>query len=142
MNTWQGMMNIGNQFFNQQNWPEAERYYEDAIFLLEERLVKNPRCVESIQGWICAYHNLAELFNRAGKFEDAQRCLFIPHQSMLRIYQDQQSDEDLQLIALKAIKLTLNPLLEFAKEHPPCEACLAELESQLELAYGDQRTYH
>ncbi|MEE1673505.1 hypothetical protein SNR37_002929 [Agarivorans aestuarii] len=142
MNTWQGMMNIGNQLFNQQNWPEAERYYEDAIFLLEERLTKNPRCVESIQGWICGYHNLAEMFIRAGKIEDAQRCLFTPHQSMLHLYHDRQSDEDLQLIALKAIKLTLNPLLEFAKEHPPCEACLAELKSQVELAYSDQQTYH
>ncbi|WP_158589091.1 tetratricopeptide repeat protein [Alginatibacterium sediminis] len=141
MNTWKEVMGIGNHFLNQQNWAEAERHFEEAIYMLEEILSKNPRCVASIQGWIGAHHNLAEMFQNVGKLEDAQRCLLIPHQSMLHVY-NHNKDPDLQLIALSAIKITLTPLLKFASLYPPCESCLEQLELQAQLAYRDEPTYH
>ena len=142
MNTWQEILVRGNSSFEQHKWQSAEQHYKKAIDILDDVLSNNPKCVESIQGWICSYHNLSILFQQTGNLEQAQKCLLIPHHSMMYLAQKEKIDEDQQLIATRAIKLTINPLLEFAKKHPTCESCFNKLMSQYQQIHNDECTYH
>ncbi|NQY36010.1 MAG: hypothetical protein HRT37_13770 [Alteromonadaceae bacterium] len=142
MTTWQEIVVKGNSSVEKHKWQSAEQHYKEAIHILEGLLSNNPKCVESIQGWICSYHNLSILFQQTGKIEQAQKCLLIPHHSMMYMAKKEKTDEDQHLIAMGAIKLTINPLLEFAKKYPTCESCFNKLKSQYQQIHNDGCTYH
>ncbi len=61
---------------------------------------------------------------------------------MLYMAENNNGDEDIELIAIKAINHTLPPLLEFAKVYPPCENCMQKLRSQLAIINNDDTKYH
>ncbi|AWB66122.1 hypothetical protein C2869_06560 [Saccharobesus litoralis] len=142
MGTWQGLMVKGNECFSAKLWSDAEYYYDQAIDILDGMLHQNPKSIEAIQGWICGYHNLSTLFQKTGEIARAQKCLLIPHQSMMHMAQREDIDDDQQLIAIQATKLTLTPLLEFAQTYPTCEGCVDMLMDQYRAAYQDNRTFH
>lgn len=121
---------------------QSEIYHRKVIAQLEKKLNNNPTCVGSICDWIASYHELAAIYQRQGHLDMAQQCLYTPHQSMLYMAQNYQGNEDKRLIAIKAIGLTLPPLLEFSESHPPCEHCMEELQAQLVLIESLHETHH
>lgn len=128
--------------YYEEDSPQSEQYQRQAIYCLEKKLSDNPTCVGSICDWIACYHELAAIYQRKGKLEMAQQCLYIPHQSMLHMAEHNDGNEDKKLIAIKAISLTLPPLLEFSETYPPCEHCMRELQSQLALIENLHETHH
>jgi len=142
METWQSLMTKGNNSFNTNQWLDAEHYYQKAISLLDIKLHKEPKCIEAIQGWICGYHNLSDVFQETGDLAGAQKCLLIPHQSMIYMAENNNIDDEQKLIGMKAIKLTLTPLLEFVKKHPVCNSCFDQLMQQYQSIHCNQAIYH
>jgi len=101
----------------------SERFYRENIYNLEKKLI-------------------AHIYEEKGKVEMAQKCLLIPHQSMLYMALNYKDDEEFQDIALTALDLTLPKLMKFAELHPPCERCMKELNAQLALVENNRKTYH
>ncbi|NTS78063.1 hypothetical protein HR060_14480 [Catenovulum sp. SM1970] len=142
MQTWQDLMLKGNDCFNESNWQDAELYYQSVINMLDDQLRIEPKCVEAIQGWICGYQNLSTLFAQQGRLELAQKCLLIPHHSMLYMAKDASGDPDRQVIAMQALKITLMPLIEFAQKYPTCNSCYDDLIEQYQLLYVPSQHLH
>jgi len=96
---------------------KSEHHYKEDIYILEKEIIFNPTSSHLTLDWIASYHQLALLYINKGLFNDAYKCLFIPHQSML--YMATSSDGSLEQIAIKAISVTLPPLLEFDRLNYP-----------------------
>ncbi|WED23903.1 hypothetical protein L3Q72_21970 [Vibrio sp. JC009] len=126
----------------QENSSCLENYYRSQICTLEKRLLREPKCVDSLKTWIGSYQALADIYNKKGELQQAQRCLFIPHHSMLYMAHHNNGDEELELIAKHAISLTLPPLLAFSEIYPPCDNCMRELRAQQKSLESDINTYH
>ena len=123
MYQWQNLLNNGNECFNEQNWLQAEYYYKQAESHLDILWSANNKDVDLLMAWICTVHNLATLFEAQGNNEVSLQYLLIPHHRMLKLSHNDQSCEDLKLIAMKALKFTFTPLMIFAKKHPMCADC-------------------
>jgi len=119
-----------------------ERYHKEAIYNFEKKLTQEPKCVDVLCDWIASYHELASLYIQQGAIETAQKCLLIPHQSMLYMAKQHNGDLEQEQIALRAINITLPPLLEFADQHPPCENCMKELQAQLRMIQENKKNDH
>lgn len=139
MHTWQSLLLNGNECFDAHNWHEAQRYYLKAIELLDLALQKN---VDEplLFAWICGYHNLSELYKQQGQLERATQTLLIPHQAML--HNLKKTDVKSQQLALKGIKITLPPILQWAQEHPSCDSCFNELIQQSKLIQQQVMNLH
>lgn len=119
METWQQLMRQGNLLYDLQRWHEALGYYNQAIILLEKSIViESSDSQQVIQGWICAYHNVATTYEQQGLIQHSRDTLIIPFHSMLALSYDLQASSQMKLIANQALKITLPPLLEFANKHP------------------------
>ena len=125
-----------NHFFH------TERYHREAIYNFEKKLSQEPKCVEVLCDWIASYHELAFLYEQKGAVDMAQKCWLIPHQSMLYMAQEHNGDVEQEQIAIRAISITLPPLLEFANEHPPCDNCMKELQAQLTMIQHNKKKDH
>ena len=123
MYQWQNLLTNGNECFNEQNWLQAEYYYKEAESHLDTLWSANNKDVDLLMAWICAVHNLATLFEVQGNNDVSLQYLLIPHHRMLKLSHNNQSCEDLKLIAMKALKFTFTPLMIFAKKHPMCADC-------------------
>lgn len=124
------------------NTCRSERYHKEAIYRFEKKLRKQPNCVNTLCDWIASYHDLASIYAQKGKIESAQKCLLIPHQSMLYMAREHHGDIELEQIALRSISLTLPPLMAFTSLYPPCESCMKALKNQLEMIDKNTRTDH
>lgn len=120
----------------------SENFHKEVIYNLERELFKEPKAVGALCDWIASHHELALIYQHKGAIESAQKCLLIPHQTMLYMAQNHYGDEEKKLIALKAISLTLPPLIEFSKRYPPCQDCMKNLNLQLNLIEKDFKDYH
>lgn len=120
----------------------VERMHREAIYSLERKLMEQPTCSELIKSWISSYHLLAECYKAQGDNERAMKCLLIPHHSMAYMAKYYQGDQDTEVVAMSALKLTLPPILEFAEHHPLCEGCMQELELQQKSLYEVTVVYH
>jgi len=141
-------MNSSNQLYTKsdinliQTEPlESERHYRDSIYSLEQKLTLDPKCIESIRQWISSYHQLSVIYQNRGDWIAAQKCLLIPHHSMLYMA-NHTDDEEVELIAIRAINITLPKLMEFAKVHPPCRNCMAELREQMKMLENNNKALH
>ncbi|WP_281558429.1 DUF2753 family protein [Thalassomonas sp. RHCl1] len=133
---WQDLLGNGNRCFDNKDYLQAEYYYQQAQSYLDELWMQDGKNSILLTAWIKASHRLASLFEDQGNAQLALAYLQLPHQRVLTISQDQDYDEDMRLIALSALRLTLAALLEFAQRHPICENCLrqlTELEAQISL---------
>jgi len=119
-----------------------ERDYKAQIYSLERELIEQPKKIESLCEWIDCYHKLSEIFQLQEDYERAQKCLFIPYQSMLYMAQYYNGDEEKALIARKALNLTLPPLLVFSEQYPPCQNCLSKLKLQQSLLEEENKNTH
>ena len=120
----------------------SERFYRETIYHLEKKLAVQPKSLDSLYDWIASYHELAVIYEQKGDVLMAQKCLLIPHQSMLYMALNVKDDKEWEQIALSAINLTLPKLMKFAEIHPPCEQCMKELNSQLALIENNKKTHH
>ena len=120
---------------------ESERHYRDSIYSLEQKLTLDPKCIESIRLWISSYHQLSVIYQNRGEWIAAQKCLLIPHHSMLYMA-NHTDDEEVELIAIRAINITLPKLMEFAKVHPPCRSCMTELREQMKMLESNNKSLH
>ena len=119
MATWQKFMVQGNQLFTHQKWCDALGYYNKAITLLEDTIAIEVTDIEKIiQGWVCGYHNIATTYEQQGLIELSRDNLVIPFKAMLALSYNQNASEEMKLAASSALKMTLPPLLEFAKNYP------------------------
>ena len=114
-------------FFN------SERFHREAIYNLEKKLIAEPKCLGALCDWIASYHELALIYLQKGALIKAQKCLLIPHQSMLYMAQSHNGDREQEQTALNVLALTQPPLMAFAKIYPSCEQCMNRLKSQLAL---------
>ena len=120
----------------------SERFYRETIYNLEKKLIVEPKCLESLYDWIASYHELASIYIQKGEVIMAQKCLLIPHQSMLYMALNYNNDREWEQIALSAMNLTLPKLMKFAAIHPPCDKCIKELRSQLALIESNNKMHH
>ncbi|TEW46453.1 hypothetical protein [Psychromonas algicola] len=119
MAAWQQFMNQGNHLFTHQKWCDALGYYNKAITLLENSITtENADIQQVIQGWICGYHNVATTYEQQGLIKLSRDALVKPFKQMLALSCNPKASQEMQLTASSALKMTLPPLLEFAKNHP------------------------
>jgi len=128
--------------YGKENTYRDKNYYREAIYDYERQLAKQPKCVDLLCRWIENYHELASIYAQEGKIESAQKCLLIPHRSMLYMAQEHKADDDQEQIALRALSLTLPPLMAFASIYPPCSSCMTSLKSQLDMIEKNTKTDH
>jgi hypothetical protein len=124
-------MPVKTFFYEKDDAVNDERFHREAIYSLEKKLLHEPNCVASLCDWIASYHELALVYLRKGSPELAQKCLFIPHQSMWYMAQHNSENKELEQIAIKAISLTLPPLIEFTEKFSACDTFMLELKAQL-----------
>jgi hypothetical protein len=139
---WQSLLKIGNDCFHDQQWSQAELFYSEAYDLLAFSYRDNPLCTQTLMAWICACHNLSTLYESTEKFTLALRFLTVPHEYLLEITKSEIENEDIKLIAFNGLKLTLSPILMFAKKHPICDDCLESLTSLKNLLKQNSLTIH
>ena len=124
---WQQMLKSGNQCFDQEQWLQAEYFYKEAYAELDKQWHQTPKQTELLMAWLCASHNLSTLHEVQGELKVSLQYLKIPHLKLKEIACDDNQCDDLKLIAFKALKFTLTPLLSFAKKYPTCRDCMDDL---------------
>lgn len=127
MEVWKLLLLKGNDCFNKQAFPLAEEYYHQAIECIEQKWLADIKDYELLMAWISAFHNLAVLYEEQSQPKVAFRYLQIPHQRLTELSQQTEHGEELQLIAIRTLKITLTPLLAFSKKYPACGGCLSSL---------------
>ena len=123
MYQWQDLLRYGKACFDNKDWLQAEYYFKQAESDLDQLWSQNSKNIELLMAWICSSHNLATLFEEQGNIEVSLQYLLLPHQRLLMLSENQQCCEDVQLIAIWALKLTLPPLITFAEKYPMCQEC-------------------
>lgn len=118
MESWQQIMIQGNQLYTQQKWQQALDNYHQAITLLENSVAIEPAQIQQvIEGWICGYHNVAITYEQQGFIKLSRDSLVTPFCTMLALSYNPEASSDTKLIARRALKMTLPPLLEFANRY-------------------------
>lgn len=128
MQYWQMLMENGNTCFDTQSWQEAESCYQDAIEQIKLKWEEEPENFELLMGWISGQHNLATLYEAQGLNYTALRYLTMPHHWMMALLRGESVSESFRALAMKAVKVTLLPLLEFSHRHPICDTCYEALQ--------------
>ena len=127
---WQSLLQLDNDSYNDNQWQQAEFFYSEAYDLLAYGYRNNPVCEETMIAWVCTCHNLSALYEQMGNTSLSLRFLTVPHEYLQDVSQTDNAPNDIKLLAIKGLSLTLPALLTFAKKHPICEDCLKTLEGQ------------
>ena len=134
MPLWQQFINQGNQLFTHKKWGDALGYYNKAVSLLEDAMKTEITDIQQIiQGWICAYHNIASTYEQQGLIELSRDALMTPFHHMLALSRDPTTTEAIQLAANSALTITLPPLFAFAKKNPNEFAFINQVIEQLNI---------
>lgn len=115
---WQSLLTLGNQCFYEKKWSQAEFFYGEAHDLLAFAYSNDPLSSDTLMAWICTCHNLSSLYEEMGNLDLALRYLMVPHEYLKEINESEVPNDEVKLIAFKAMSTTLNPILLFAKNHP------------------------
>ena len=118
---------------HQENGCDSELFYKGIIYHYEQKLREQPKCISTLYYWIASYHELALIYQHLGDSEMALKCLLIPHQSMQYISEHHNGDHEQKLIAIKAMKDTLVPLIRFTETNQTDDLCIPQLKSQLSM---------
>ncbi len=135
MEPWQILLKNGNVSFDNEQWSQAEGYYQQAVSCLESLWLEDLENIKLLMAWISSFHNLSVLYEVQGKSQIALHYLLVPHQRMVQLSQDEYFSDDLHSIAMQALKVTLMPILAFSKKYPTCDNCqqsLRKIELMLE----------
>lgn len=130
---WQSLLQLGNQCFHDKQWNQAEFFYSEAYDLLAYGYRNNPLSSEALMAWVCACHNLSSLYETIGNLDLSLKFLKVPHEYLMEIYDSEVPNEDVKLIAIKGISLTLPPILTFIKKHPICDECKSQIDQGCQL---------
>ena len=121
MQTWQQLMEQGNNLYAKEELQDALSYYHQAIISLENSASAEITEIQQvIQGWISGYHSIAVIYERQGFIKLSRDALVTPFQRMLALSYNPKTAVEIKLIANFSLRMTLPPLLEFVKTHP-CE---------------------
>jgi len=142
MTLWQTLLINANACFNQQNFEKAEENYHQAIECIEQYWQENSNDFELLMAWVSAFHNLAVLYETQEQPKLAFRYLQIPHQRMTELSQQSQYGDSLNFFALRALKITLTPMLAFSKKYPACDGCLSSLQKMAVVINDNQPVIH
>lgn len=127
---WQSLVKLGNECFHEKQWQQAEFFYSEAYDLLAFGYRNNPLCEETLMAWICTCQNLSSLYEVVGKLDLSLKFLTVPHEYLQSVTTTPKVGEDIKVLAIKGLSLTLPPILEFAKQHPICGDCLEKFRAQ------------
>ncbi|NQZ20737.1 MAG: hypothetical protein HRT53_01675 [Colwellia sp.] len=139
MRQWQRLLSDGNECFDNEKWLQAEYFYKEAVSYLDILWAADISNIELLMAWIGSCHNLAVLYEKQGNPQISLEYLLIPHNRMLALSKSGEHCDDMQLIALKALKLTFIPVLLFSQKYSICKDChqaLKEFKTQLDENQG------
>lgn len=142
MQRWQMLMENGNTCFNAQAWLESEHCYKEAIKHIEEQWQAHPENMELLMGWISGQHNLALLYEVQGSPERALRYLIVPYHWLKGFINNHVGSDTFRELAMRALKMTLMPLLEFSQRHPICDNCYESLDISAEWLASPSASIH
>lgn len=126
---WQRLLSFGNECYKKENWLQAEYYFKEAESQLDFLWALDLENIHLLMAWITSLHNLSKVYELQGDEQLALRHLLIPHYRVLEVTQDENSSEDMKLIAINALNLTFKPILSFTQKYPVCESCVEGLKS-------------
>lgn len=115
--TWQHYLDSGNNNFYDGHWNNAKLYYLQAYDVLFDKCQTCPNCIESLMGYVATCHNLAALFEKLGDMPLALKFVTIPNEYCQALLQN-QNNQELQLLAIKALNLTYRAKVNFLHQHP------------------------
>jgi len=119
MEKWQRLMKTGNQHYQMKQWEEAIYHYNQSITLLEDQeFLTGKDSLQSIQAWVCGYHNLAKTYEQQGLIQRCRDMLIIPFMKLNNISNQSYASPEMQLTIHRSLKVTLLPLLTFANNYP------------------------
>lgn len=139
---WQLLLQQGNDHFHDKQWGQAEVLYSEAYDLLAHSYRNNPVCIETLMAWICTCHNLSSLYESVDKMTLALRFLTVPHEYLLEVTQSEINNEQIKLVAMKGLNLTLPAIVQFSQKHPLCEQCIKKHASLETLLADEQSVIH
>jgi len=128
--------------FNNIKSGDSELFYKGIIYHYEQKLREQPKCISTLYYWIASYHELALIYQHQGDSEMALKCLLIPHQSMQYISEHNNGDQEQKLIAMKAMKDTLVPLIQFTEKNSTDDISIPQLRSQLSILENCHKINH
>lgn len=127
---------------NQHSSCDSELFYRGIIYHYEKKLKEQPKCISTLYYWIASYHELSLIYQHEGAMDLALKCLLIPHQSILDMAEQNHGDNEQKLIAMKVMKDTLAPLMQFTEKHPTGDNCLQQLKAQLAVIEHNYKVNH
>ncbi|MDG1752466.1 MAG: hypothetical protein P8I03_12525 [Thalassotalea sp.] len=139
---WKSLLTHGNDCFNDNKWQKAENFYSEAYDLLSFGYRNNPKCIETMMAWICSCHNLSSLYEKTNKLTLSLKFLTVPHDYLKNISESDKANNDIKLLAIKGLSLTLPPIIAFSKNHPICDDCIEELSSMKSVIEHSKRQMH
>lgn len=145
MNHWQDLLLEGNKNYNEGEWFQAEQLYRIAEQDLDKFWHQDQANIELLMAWVCAAHNLAAVYEKQGDKRISLQYLIFPHKRMLKLSQGEHNNNELTIAAIKALKTTLTPIIEYRKKHILCQDCynaLADFDSLKERQEFLLKSYH
>ena len=119
---WQSLLKMGNDCFHEKQWTQAEFCYSEAYDILAFAYRDNAMSSELLMAWICACHNLSSLYEELGKLRLSLKFLMVPYEYLKEIAESEVPNENVRLVALQGMRMTLSPIVLFTKKYPTCEA--------------------
>jgi len=124
---WQSLLKLGNDSFHDNKWSQAEFFYSEAYDILAHGYRSNPLSADILMAWVCTCHNLSSLYETLGELDLSLKFLKVPYDYLMEVSESNVPEEDVKLIAFKALSLTIAPILMFAKKYPMCDECQSKL---------------
>lgn len=139
---WQSLLTLGNDCFHDNQWQQAEYFYSEAYDILAYSYRNNPVCEQTMMAWICTCHNLSSLYEQMDNCSLALRFLTVPHNYLKEVAHNTKIPNDIKLIAIKGLSITLPPILKFAKQYPLCDDCMSSFSQMESLIEHSCETVH
>jgi tetratricopeptide (TPR) repeat protein len=113
--------------FDARNWLAAERYYYQAIELLDMLWQQDSENIEAMQGWVSKIHNLAATYEQQGQFERTAQCLLKAHCNIVKRVNDESLSDIHKSHALRMSSMTYKSIVDFKQQHASYSNCLDEV---------------
>jgi len=127
---WQSLLQLGNKYFHDNKWIQAEFFYNEAYDLLELSFRNEPFSSDTLMAWVCTCHNLSYLYEIQGNLDLSLQFLLVPHDYLKGIAESNTLNDDIKGVALKGMSLTHPPILLFTKKYSVCDDCRSFVEIQ------------
>lgn len=139
---WQNLLHQGNAHFHNQEWSYAQLRYVEAYELLTCEFNQSPDNCELMMAWICASHNLSFLHETLGDADNALRFLLAPHEYLKQLIELPDTAEEMQVMFVRGMSLTINAIRLYAQKYPICDDCKALYPSLKAIVRTEQKQLH